>query len=74
MNFFASLFDDSAVTLWGWVLVHFLWQGTFVALLGGIALSLCPNCSAQFRYLIATGCLSVAAACPIVTAIELSRS
>jgi beta-lactamase regulating signal transducer with metallopeptidase domain/protocatechuate 3,4-dioxygenase beta subunit len=74
MNLFASLFDDSAVTLWGWVLVHFLWQGAFVALIGWIALSLGARCTAQVRYLIATGCLLVAAVCPVATACFLTQS
>ena len=71
MNLLNSLSEYSSVTICGWILIHFLWQGTLVALFGWIVLSICSRCSAQTRYLVAMSCLLVAAICPLATAFRL---
>lgn len=51
----------------GWALLHFVWQGAFVALLVCIVLLLMRRASANARYLVACGGLLVMAALPAVT-------
>lgn len=41
----------------GWALVHFLWQGTAIALLAALVLHMCRHRSASVRYLIACGAM-----------------
>lgn len=51
----------------GWTLVHFLWQGTLVALVAAIVLRLLRGASAQARYVTACAALVVALAAPFAT-------
>ena len=51
----------------GWALLHFVWQGAFVALLVCVVLLLMRRASANARYLVACGGLLVMAALPAVT-------
>ena len=57
----------------GWALIHFLWQGTLVALLLGAIRLVTPRSFARTRYV--AGCLALLAmlAAPIVTTVRLSR-
>jgi uncharacterized protein (TIGR03435 family) len=41
----------------GWALVHFIWQGTVVALVAALVLHLCRRRTASVRYLIACGAM-----------------
>ena len=66
-----ALVDHPFVLQWGWVLVHFLWQGAVLAALAGVLLACTANASARLRYLLATGCLFAAAALPVVTWMSL---
>jgi beta-lactamase regulating signal transducer with metallopeptidase domain len=43
----------------GWTLIHFVWQGTLLALATAAALGLCRRASAEVRYVVA--CLGLAA-------------
>ncbi len=43
----------SSIDALGWSLLHFLWQGTVVALLAAGGLQLLRNNSPQWRYLVA---------------------
>ena len=49
----------------GWALLHFLWQGTAVAALAAVLMTLCRRASA--RYVIAVGSLVLMLAAPIAT-------
>lgn len=51
----------------GWALVHFVWQGTAVALVLALALAMLRRRSANARYLAATIALLLLAAAPLVT-------
>jgi len=56
----------------GWVLLHFLWQGTAVAALAVVLLSLCRRASA--RYTLAVGALVLMLVAPVATFFFLSSS
>lgn len=51
----------------GWTLIHFVWEGTAVALLLGLALLAARRTTASFRYTLALGALVLMVACPVVT-------
>ena len=71
MNTLNAILDHPAVLQWGWVLAHFLWQGTLLALFAWFVLLCTSRNSARVRYILATGCLLLAVVCPIVTWISL---
>jgi uncharacterized protein (TIGR03435 family) len=50
---------NAAIHVAGWTLVHFAWQGGFVALAAGVALWLLRHAAPQSRYVV--GCLALAA-------------
>jgi HEAT repeat protein/beta-lactamase regulating signal transducer with metallopeptidase domain len=52
----------------GWALVHFVWQGTVVALVAALALWAMRRATATLRYAVAVGALVTMAALPVVTA------
>lgn len=60
--------ESAAGQATGWALVHFLWQGTIVALIAASALRLMNRQSAGARYLVACLSLLVLAAFPLATA------
>ena len=43
----------------GWALLHSLWQGALLGLLAALALRLARHRSAEFRYTLAAGALSL---------------
>ena len=61
----------SAVEAIGWPLVHFIWQGSAVALILAVVLELLRRRSAGLRYNISTVALGVMALLPAVTALTL---
>lgn len=54
----------------GWALVHFLWQGTLVALGLAAGLSLLRSRSASVRYTASVGALTLLLALPVATALR----
>jgi beta-lactamase regulating signal transducer with metallopeptidase domain len=58
----------------GWTLLHFLWQGTAIALLVWMVLTLVRRARPEVRYLIAWAGMALMAAAPIATFIVLQRS
>src|SRR5687767_9235145 len=52
----------------GWVLIHFVWQGTVVAMTAALVLHLCRHRSASTRYAIACGALTMMILCAAATA------
>src|ERR1022692_4400124 len=56
----------------GWALLHFLWQGTAVAALAAVLMTLCRRASA--RYVVAVGALVLMLAAPVATFFFLARS
>jgi len=66
-SFYVTL-ESAAAQATGWALVHFLWQGTLVALIAACALRLMNRQSANARYLVACVSLLVLVAFPLATA------
>lgn len=71
MNILTSWFAPSTLHALGWTLLHFLWQGTALAALTAVVMTLCRR--AQTRYAMAVGALVVMLAAPVVTLYVLTR-
>ncbi len=67
MNSLNDLLQQPLVLRLGWTLIHFLWQGSAIALLFAAAQFALKRCSAQSRYIIACTSLAAAAVAPIIT-------
>lgn len=67
MNRFESMLAEPLVTSLGWALVHFLWQGTFVALLLGSVLAMLRQRSASARYAVASASMFLMFLSPLAT-------
>jgi beta-lactamase regulating signal transducer with metallopeptidase domain len=57
----------------GWTLLHFVWQGTLIALALGVLLFFLPATWARARYVVACTALVVMALAPLATAAALAR-
>ena len=70
-----AFFLDGGVLHWlGWSLLHFLWEGTLVALVLGAVLAMTRQWSAQTRYVICCVALALMVLCPIATFAYLEQS
>lgn len=58
----------------GWALIHFLWQGTLVAILYGVARRLLKDRAADVRYLMACGALVLLLALPVASVYVIART
>ena len=58
----------------GWVLVHFVWQGAALAIVGAVVLHACRRHSASVRYAIACGALIAMLSAVLATAALVDRS
>ena len=67
-------FDGPLAQRFGWMLVHFLWEGAVVALLLGLVLQAMRRCSAQARYVVACAGMALLVLAPIVTFVSLAGS
>lgn len=67
MNPLEILSYSPLVQRFGWVLIHFLWEGTAIALLAWLVLGLMRKASAQSRYLVLCGALLACAVAPCLT-------
>ena len=63
--FSPALFSPAMMHSLGWTLLHFLWQGTALAALAALLMSLCRRASA--RYVVAVGTLALMLAAPVST-------
>ena len=63
-----DLFSNAPAQRIAWALVHFLWQGTAVALLLAMVLQLVPRRSSQARWAASCAALGLMVALPVVTA------
>lgn len=68
------VFRTSAIETLGWTLLHFLWQGTLIALILAVLVWLLRNRHPSLRYLLACASLAFMLACPIVTYLVLDSS
>jgi beta-lactamase regulating signal transducer with metallopeptidase domain len=64
--------SPSAMHSLAWTLLHFLWQGTAVAALAAVLMTLCRRAST--RYTLAVGALALMLAAPVATFFFLSSS
>ena len=62
-----------AVQAIGWALLHFVWQGTLVALVAAAVLVASRRAAADVRYLVATIALAVMFTLPVVTGVQVWR-
>ncbi len=74
MNLLESFLSQPLATALGWALLHFLWQGTLVALLLAGALRLLKGLSTNARYAAACAAMLIMLALPLVTMTVLMRS
>src|SRR5271169_5008418 len=72
MTSLTNWLSPSSMHSLGWTLLHFLWQGTAVAALAAVLMTLCPRASA--RYALAVGSLALMLAAPIATFFFLAAS
>ncbi len=72
MTTLTNWLSPSAMHSLGWTLLHFLWQGTAVAALAGVLMTLCRRAST--RYVLAVGALALMLAAPVATFFVLSSS
>ena len=56
----------------GWTLLHFVWQGSLIALIAALTLRLLRTSRPQIRYVVACAALGVMLAAPVGTALLLS--
>jgi beta-lactamase regulating signal transducer with metallopeptidase domain/HEAT repeat protein len=66
-----QLFDHPIIHRLGWTLLHFLWQGTGVAVVYALFHILLRKQASQWRYLLGCGALVVMLAAPITTFIVI---
>jgi beta-lactamase regulating signal transducer with metallopeptidase domain len=69
-----SIFGQAALDATGWALVHFLWQGTLVAILYACFSALARDAGANVRYAGACAALALMLLLPLATACLASRS
>jgi len=72
MTSLTNWLSPSAMHSLGCTLLHFLWQGTAVAALAGVVMTLCRRAST--RYVLAVGALALMLAAPVATFFFLSSS
>jgi len=58
----------------GWALVHFVWQGTLIAVVTGLLLAALRRSAADVRYVVATIALTLMVTLPTVTAVQAWRA
>jgi predicted PurR-regulated permease PerM len=56
----------------GWSLIHFLWQGTLVAMLAALLLAALKNASASARYVVACFAFVLMALAPVATVLTMT--
>jgi hypothetical protein len=72
MTNLTSWLSPTAMHSLGWTLLHFLWQGTAIAALAAVLMTLCRRASA--RYVLAVGALALMLAAPVATFFFLTNS
>ena len=71
MTLFAYLADSTLVRALGCALLHFIWQGSIVALLLASALGIVPTRASRLRYAIACAAMAFMAFLPFITCFVL---
>jgi ankyrin repeat protein/beta-lactamase regulating signal transducer with metallopeptidase domain len=71
MNGWVTLFSEPWIQRLGWVLIHFLWQGTGIALLLATVLRVASRASSHVRYVMIGSAFLLCAVLPVTTWIIL---
>ena len=71
MNALVTLLAEPWAQRLGWVLIHFLWQGTGIAFLLALVLRLIAQATSHVRYLVIGGALLACGVTPVATWIAL---
>ena len=71
MSAIDTLMGQPAAQAIGWALVHFVWQGTLVAILTAAALALLRTSAADVRYVVTTISLTLMFTLPAVTVTQM---
>ncbi len=74
MTAIEPLLQTPAARAVAWALLHFLWQGTLVALVSAAALMLLRRSAADVRYIVAAVGLALMLTLPVVTAVQRWQS
>jgi beta-lactamase regulating signal transducer with metallopeptidase domain len=74
MKTLETLLAQPLVAALGWALLHFVWQGTLMALLLGGLLRILRQRSANARYAVACAALLVMAVLPLATMVKINSS
>lgn len=72
MTTLTNWLSPSAMHSLGWALLHFVWQGTAIAALAAVLMTLCQRAST--RYALAVGALVLMLAAPVATLFFMTRS
>ena len=67
-----TLFDAPAISVWGWTLLHFVWQGALLAAVVAGALRLLHDHRPEVRYAVSCAALGGLLLLPVGTALVLS--
>jgi len=67
MSLLNDLLAQDTIERLGWMLVHFLWQATVVALLLAVSLRLLRRAGASLRYVVSCAALALMVALPLIT-------
>src|SRR3954468_20445066 len=71
MSAIEQLLREPGAQAIGWALLHFIWQGTFVAGITGLLLVCLRNGAPDVRYVVSAIGLSLMLTLPVVTAVQL---
>src|SRR5262245_54739994 len=74
MNLLGNLLEQSLIEVLGWALIHFIWQGTLVALFLAGLLWMLRACSSNVRYAIACAAMLLMLVLPPATMAIISFS
>jgi len=74
MSAIEPLLQEPVALAIGWALIHFVWQGALIGVLGAVALLALRRNAADVRYVVATIALSLMATMPVVTAVQTWRT
>jgi beta-lactamase regulating signal transducer with metallopeptidase domain len=74
MTAIETMLREPVIQAIGWALVHFLWQGTLIALIAAAALRALRHSAADVRYVVAAIALCVMATLPVVSGVQAYRA
>lgn len=73
MNALELIFESAMAQAIGWALLHLVWQGTVLALITAVLLTMLRNQSSNARYLVACTAMALMILLPVVTGTRVYR-